>query len=153
MLLIAGGNADPSVESIVARAERRGLEARTLRVGPGTNPSLVWSFDGDRLTIDGEEASPSAVFLRYDVFAHLADGRQETAYRANAWYTALQGWLLAHPAVRMLNRRHDRVMNKPFMLHLAASVGLRIPATRITNVLDALDTTAGRRSAEAARVA
>jgi hypothetical protein len=139
VLLIAGGDADPSVESIVARAERRGLETRTLRVGPGTNPSLVWSFDGDRLTIDGEEASPSAVFLRYDVFAHLADGRPETAYRAYAWYTALQGWLLAHPAVRMLNRGYDRPTNKPFVLHLAASVGLRIPATRITNEVDALE--------------
>jgi hypothetical protein len=139
VLLIAGGDADPSVESIVARAGERGLETRVLRVGPGTNPSLAWSFDGDRLAIDGEESRPSAVFLRYDVFAHLADGRAETAYRANAWYTALQGWLLAHPAVRMLNRRHDRVTNKPFILHLAAQVGLRIPSTRITNELDALE--------------
>ena len=139
MLLIAGGSADSSIESIAAQAERRGLETRVLRVGPGTNPSLVWSFDGDRLTIDGEEASPAAVFLRYDVFSHLADGRPETAYRAGAWFTALQGWLLAHPEVRMLNRRHDRVTNKPYVLHLAASVGLRIPTTVITNELDALE--------------
>ncbi|MFL5384023.1 MAG: RimK family alpha-L-glutamate ligase [Longimicrobiaceae bacterium] len=139
MLLIAGGEVDSSINSIVARAERRGIEARTLLVGAGTNPSLVWSFEGDRLTIDEEESSPSAVFIRYDVFGHLADGRPETAYRAGAWYTALQGWMLAHPAVRMLNRRHDRVMNKPFILHLAAQVGLRIPSTRITNELDALE--------------
>jgi len=143
VLLIAGGELDSSVNSIAARAERRGIEARTLLVGEGTNPSLSWSFDGDRLTIDGEASSPSAVFLRYDVFGHLADGRPETAYRAGAWYTALQGWMLAHPAVRMLNRRHDRVMNKPFMLHLAAQVGLRIPSTRITNDLDALEREAG----------
>ena len=139
MLLIAGGEVDSSISSIVARAERRGIEARTLLVGAGTNPSLAWSFDDDRLTIDGEESSPSAVFIRYDVFGHLADGRPETAYRAGAWYTALQGWMLAHPAVRMLNRRYDRVMNKPFILHLAAQVGLRIPSTRITNELDALE--------------
>jgi hypothetical protein len=110
-----------------------------LRVGAGTNPALSWSFDGDRLTIDGEVSSPSAVFLRYDVFGHLADGRQATAYRANAWYTALQGWMLAHPPVRMLNRRYGGQMNKPFMLHLAARTGLFIPPTRITNELDAVE--------------
>ena len=139
MLLIAGGEADPNVDSIVARAERRGMEARTLRVGPGTNPSLDWSFHDDRLVIDGEEMSPTGVFLRYDVFGHMADGRQATAYRANAWYTALQGWMLAHPGVRMLNRRYGGQMNKPFMLHLAARTGLFIPSTRVTNELDAVE--------------
>lgn len=139
MLLIAGGEADANVGSIVAHAERRGIEARTLRVGAGTNPSFDWRFEGDRLAIDGDEVSPSAVFLRYDVFGHLADGRPATAYRANAWYTALQGWTLAHPQVRTLNRRYTGVMNKPFMLHLAARVGLHIPPTRITNELDALE--------------
>jgi hypothetical protein len=139
VLLIAGGEADPNVDSIVARAERRGMEARTLRVGPGTNPSLAWSFHDDRLVIDGEEASPTGVFLRYDVFGHMADGRQATAYRANAWYTALQGWMLAHPDVRMLNRRYGGQMNKPFMLHLAARTGLCIPSTRVTNELDAVE--------------
>jgi hypothetical protein len=139
VLLIAGGEADPNVDSIVARAERRGMEARTLRVGPGTNPSLAWSFDDDRLLVDGDEVAPAAVFLRYDVFGHLADGRQATAYRANAWYTALQGWMLAHPRVRMLNRRYGGQMNKPFMLHLAARMGLFIPPTRITNELDAVE--------------
>jgi len=139
VLLIAGGEADPNVDSIAARAEWRGMEARTLRVGPGTNPSLAWSFDDDRLLLDGEEACPAGVFLRYDVFGHLADGRQATAYRANAWYTALQGWMLAHPGVRILNRRYGGQMNKPFMLHLAARTGLFIPPTRITNELDAVE--------------
>ena len=139
MLLIAGGETDPNVDSLVARVERRGMEARTLRVGHGTNPSLAWSFDDDRLLIDGYEASPAGVFLRYDVFGHLADGRRETAYRANAWYTALQGWMLAHPSVAMLNRRYGGQMNKPYMLHLAARTGLFIPPTRVTNELDAVE--------------
>jgi hypothetical protein len=139
VLLIAGGETDPNVDSLVAQAERRGMDARTLRVGTGTNPSLAWSFDDDRLLIDGEEVSPAGVFLRYDVFGHLADGRQATAYRANAWYTALQGWMLAHPPVRMLNRRYGGQMNKPFMLHLAARMGLDIPQTRVTNELDAVE--------------
>lgn len=139
MLLIAGGEADPNVDSIITRAERRGFEARALRVGAGTNPSLAWSFDDDRLVIDGAEVNPAAVFLRYDVFGHLADGRQATAYRANAWYTTLLGWMLAHPQVRMLNRDYGGQINKPFMLHLAAHVGLFIPPTRITNELDAVE--------------
>ena len=139
MLLIAGGEADPNVDSLATRAEWRGIEARALRVGAGTNPSLAWSFDDDRLVIDGAEVNPAAVFLRYDVFGHLADGRQATAYRANAWYTALLGWMLAHPRVRMLNRDYGGQINKPFMLHLAQQTGLFIPPTRITNELDAVE--------------
>lgn len=138
MLLIAGGELDPNVESLVAHAERTGVPYETLRVGPGTNPSVDWDFQADRLTIDGRALRPSSLFVRYDVFAHLADGRSTTAYRANAWFTTLHGWALAHPEMRMLNRDYRGESNKPFMLDLARRVGLAIPATRISNEMDAL---------------
>lgn len=139
MLLITGGETDPNVASLLARAGDRGIGARALLVGPGANPSIEWDVDEDRLRIDGEEVRPSALFHRYDVFAQLADQRKETAFRASTWYTALHGWALAHADVRMLNRRYSGQTNKPFMLDLARRCGLAIPRTRITNDLDALE--------------
>jgi hypothetical protein len=139
VLLITGGETDPNVGSLLARARERGIEARALLVGPGTHPSIDWDVDADRLRLDGDEVRPSALFHRYDVFAQLADQRKETGFRASAWYTALHGWALAHPEVRMLNRRYAGQTNKPFMLDLARRCGLRIPHTRITNDLDALE--------------
>ena len=138
MLLIAGGEADFNVDSIVRRMEQRGLGARVLRVG-AANPALTWDFQSERLVVDGEEVCPGGVFLRYDVFSVLADKRPVTQLRSQAWYMTLLGWLLAHPGVRMLNRRYRGEGNKPFMLDLARRVGLPIPRTLVTNELDALE--------------
>ncbi|HEY0051677.1 MAG TPA: hypothetical protein VGB68_20435, partial [Pyrinomonadaceae bacterium] len=54
--------------------------------------------------------------------------------RALAWHTTLGGWLGAHSEIRMFNRRNSRyVTNKPLVLNLARSFGLKIPDTVITN--------------------
>src|SRR5688500_14066772 len=103
MLYLCGGELDPNVAHLRNTLRRRRQAVRTLLVGAGSHPALHWDLQRDRLEIDGRGARPTAVFLRYDVFSSLADGRSETAYRAHCWYAALEGWLLAHPAVRMLN--------------------------------------------------
>lgn len=138
MLLIAGGDRDPNIGSILARMRERGMEGEALLVGAGAHPAITWDFHSDRLQVDGRDVRPSAAFLRYDVFTSMADPRPQTSQRAQAWYTTLHGWLLAHP-VRMLNRRYGGQMNKPFMLHRAAQAGLEIPRTLLTNELDRLE--------------
>ena len=143
MILIAGGEADPNVEAVVRRAEARGLELCQARTGATGNPALDWDLQADVLTLDGRPISPHAVFLRGDVFQSMADPRPETAFRSRAWHTTLHGWALAHEAVRLLNRGYRGQTNKPFMLSLAARCGLPIPATRITNALDALEREGG----------
>lgn len=143
MILIAGGEADPNVEAIVRRAEARGLELCQARTGATFNPALDWDLQADVLTLDGRPISPRAVFLRGDVFQSMADPRPETAFRSRAWHTTLHGWALAHEGVRILNRGYRGQTNKPYMLSLAARCGLPIPATRITNALDALEREGG----------
>jgi hypothetical protein len=138
VLLIAGGEADFNTGSVLRRARQRGMDARELLVGVA-NPALTWDFQAGELRLDGRAVRPDAVFLRYDVFPSLADPRPQVAFRAQAWFGALHGWLLAHPAVRMLNRRSNGQANKPFILHLAKGIGLRIPFTLVTNELDALE--------------
>ena len=139
MLLIAGGATDPNVESILTRMRQRGFDGTALRMGPEQTPALTWDFRDDRLTVDGTEISPGAVFLRYDVFSVLADARPATQFRSQAWHLALHGWMLAHSNVRMLNRRYRGEANKAFILHLAQRLGLPIPITLVTNDLDGVE--------------
>ncbi|HSU13212.1 hypothetical protein [Longimicrobium sp.] len=143
MLLIAGGEADFNVESIVTRMRERGMDGEVLRVGKSINPAVTWDFQRDRLKLDGREIHPSGVFLRYDVFSVLADNRPATQLRSQAWHITLHGWLLSHPGIRMLNRRYRGETNKAFILDLARRVGLAIPRTLITNELDELERRAG----------
>jgi hypothetical protein len=135
VLLIAGGPTDQSVQSILTRMRQRGIDGAELRMGTDPPPALAWDLQRDGLTVDGAELCPGGVFLRYDVFSVLADSRPATQFRSQAWFTTLHGWMLAHPGVRMLNRRYRGETNKAFILDLARRCGVAIPITLITNDL------------------
>jgi hypothetical protein len=142
-LLIAGGEKDPNVQSLLRRARDRELPVLEVLTGPDANPALVWDVQADTLRLDGREVRPGAGFMRFDVFHAMQDRRPEVSFRAQAWYTALHGWLLAHPDARLMNRNYAGQVNKPFMLSVAAACGLRIPRTLITNDLDGLESIEG----------
>ena len=140
MLLIGGGAQDPNILRLLEHATASGIEVCALLVGPDAHPRIDWDLEADRLVLDGGEIRPNAVFLRYDVFTNLADGRPESLARASAWYAAVAGWALAHPDVRFLNRgSRDSGANKPHALQLARACGLTVPFTRVTNDLDVLE--------------
>lgn len=138
-LLIAGGESDPNIQSLLRRAREREVPVLEVLAGPERTPALTWDVQADTLVIDGREVRPDAGFLRYDVFHGMADKRAEVGFRAQAWHTTLAGWMLAHDDVRMMNRAYAGQTNKPFMLRTAAECGLRIPRTLITNDIDALE--------------
>lgn len=142
-LLIAGGDADPSILSLLRRAREREVPVLELLAGAGRTPALTWDVQADTLVVDGAEVRPGAGFMRYDVFHAMADKRAAVSFRAQAWYTTLHGWMLTHDNLRMVNRAYAGQVNKPFMLGVAARCGLRIPRTLITNALDALETMDG----------
>lgn len=113
-----------------------------LLAGASTHPVLHWDLDADTLTVDGRRLRPRALFLRHDVFTHLADGRPDSASRAYAWFTTILAWAAAHRRVRLLNRNHTAFVLKPQQLLAARDAGLAIPSTLVSNdasVLDALD--------------
>jgi hypothetical protein len=133
-VLIAGGDSDPNLAALVAAFTNRGLACETLFVGSRTHPRLTWEFERNELVINGVETTPEAVFLRYDVFTSLADRRPATSFRASAWFTAIAGWAIAHPSVKMFNRASAREMtNKLEVLLLARDLGLEIPYTVVSN--------------------
>ncbi|MEM7156136.1 MAG: hypothetical protein AAF799_25000 [Myxococcota bacterium] len=136
---MAGGSADPNLGCLEQRARERGLTLRSLRVGPGHDPAVRWDLEGDALLLDGQPLAPSAIFLRHDVFAAMADPRPAVGKRAMAWYTLVSGWALAHDAVKFFNRRSRQYgANKPLALHRAKALGLDVPATAFTNDVRAL---------------
>lgn len=138
-LLVAGGSADPNLDCLQQRADERGQAIHSLRVGPGLHPAVRWDLEGDALLLDGQPVRPSAIFLRHDVFAAMADPRPAVSKRAMAWYTLVSGWALAHDSVRVFNRRSRQYgANKPLALHRARALGLKVPATAFTNDVQAL---------------
>ncbi len=137
-ILVAGGSEDPNLAALLETLAREHVAVLPALIGPGRDVAISWDLERDELRVDGRRCAPRAAFVRHDVFAHLADGRAATAYRARAWYTTITGWIAAHPEVRFLNRAAmDRAVNKAHALVLARALGLRVPATLITNELAA----------------
>jgi glutathione synthase/RimK-type ligase-like ATP-grasp enzyme len=139
VILLAGGALDPHLTRALRRAEARGIPARGLLVGPETWPTLTLGVPDGALILDREALRPTALWVRHDVFAALADPRPAVAARALDWYEALVGYAALNPALRVLNREAlGRRVNKLAALGLAASLGLRVPRGVVTNDLGAL---------------
>jgi len=134
-VLIAGGDQDPNLLRLANTLEQRKTPHFFLKTG-GEKPWLSWDLTCDQLLLNGKPIRPTAAFVRHDVFSQLANPRPAVSKRAFAWYTAVTGWLAAHPEVRFLNRAsmHSGT-NKPYALFLAQQVGLAIPPTLIVNHL------------------
>jgi hypothetical protein len=141
-VLVAGGDRDPNLAALAATLARRGVPHHLLAVGTDHHPTVAWDLGADRLEIDGRAARPAAVFLRHDVFTHLADRRAASAHRALAWSTTVAAWIDAHPEVRCLNRGNGlrAAPAKPYQLRLAAECGLEVPETLVSNQLPAIET-------------
>lgn len=143
MLLVAGGDADPNILCLVRRLDLEGLPHVSVVVGATAAPAVLWHLGEDRLSVNGALISPTAMFLRYDVFTHLKNPRPERQQRAANWYHTMLSWTLAHEEVAFLNRRYGtRQASKPYVLQLASRLGLAIPESLVTNdvqVFDRLD--------------
>lgn len=146
MLLVAGGETDPNVRRLVEAATAEHQRCITLIVGRNQHPRLTWDLSVDRLELNGKRIRPRAAFIRHDVFGHMDDGRNETAFRAHAWYSTVVAYVDSHPEVRSFNREHDGGATKPHQLHLARRVGLEVPWTLISNDLPRIRRAARARS-------
>lgn len=131
--LVVGGTADPNITALLGAFQRAGAAVQPVLIGEAV-PVLAWEPCGGPLVLDGTPRTPRAMFLRHDVFGPMRDSNPQLAGNAMAWTAALVGWVLASPAVRTPNRgMWSQVNNKPAALVLAREVGLRLPATLVTN--------------------
>ncbi len=133
-LLVAGGDADPNLAALISCLKKRNISYETLLVGAESHPHVTWDLDTDVPRINGKVRSPSALFIRHDVFTSLAEGRPESAKRAMTWFATMAGWAYAHPEVRLCNRASAQMgTNKLHVLRLAQEVGLEVPSTFVSN--------------------
>ncbi|HEX2686311.1 MAG TPA: hypothetical protein VHN14_06820 [Kofleriaceae bacterium] len=131
--LVAGGAFDPNITALLAAFHRADVAVQPVLIGAEV-PALAWQPGEGPLVLDGAARMPRAMFLRHDVFGSPSGPDSQTAANAMAWTAALVGWLLVSPAVRTTNRSMwSSLNNKPAALVLASQVGLRLPATLVTN--------------------
>lgn len=134
MILVAGGALDPHQARVIAALARRGAPCTPLLHGPDAFPVVTLDVPGAQLVVDGRAVAPDALWVRHDVFHALADPRRAVVARAQAWFDTIVGWASLRPEVWWPNRAAvTRRVDKIAQLGAAAKVGLRIPATRVTN--------------------
>jgi glutathione synthase/RimK-type ligase-like ATP-grasp enzyme len=144
MLLIQGGALDPNIARLHDAACARGLAPLASLTRADHVPRLRWDLETDVLEHDGTPVAPTAAFIRYNVFTRTSAAADPAgggdSFRAQAWFAAWQGWIAAHPDVRVFNRVFGQATtNKPEHLVRARRCGLTIPATVVTNDVRAED--------------
>jgi len=134
VILVAGGQLDPNIGTLLRRILERGVPFRDLLVGDDLTPRITIDLETGALLLEDVEIRPTACFIRHDVFLHQKTGSSVDYTAALNWFYALRGWSLSQSGVRLFNR-HSYLSenNKIENLRLATSVGLDIPQTLVTN--------------------
>ncbi|OQX12133.1 MAG: hypothetical protein BWK73_15740 [Thiothrix lacustris] len=140
-LMIAGGDTDPQLIRLLKRAALHGIPVQCLLTGQAGLPRLHWDIQRNQLHNESEAVTPSAAFIRQDVFAYLKSKDVQDNVTAHAWYAAVSGWLLASPAIRLCNRAFQAcgAVNKPYVLRLALEQGFNVAQTYVSNDISALN--------------
>ena len=134
MILVAGGQLDPSIGALLRRLTQRRVAFVDLLVGPNLVPDLTIDLKRNVLRLNGQTIRPTACFMRYDVFLQM-QSHDPAAHRATQnWYAAIKGWELADGDVRGFNKGAIGSDSNKFQnLALARSVGFDVPDTLVTN--------------------
>ncbi len=143
MLLISGGEHDPNIAHLLEITRKRKIPTSKILFGPNKHPSIHWDIQANRLLLDGLQLEPSAAFLRYDVFNHIADAREQTAFRAHAWYAAVAGWIASRADIRTFNRNGESNVLKPSILRMALDIGMDVPRSLVSNDVKRIKIDAG----------
>lgn len=132
MILVAGGLYDTNLTVLLDRLRQRELPHRAIRVGPDGGPSLRIDIAANTLEVDGELMEPTAMFVRQDVFLYPTPDIAAAHAGASNWYSAVRGWALGRPDIRLFNRQTSlRENNKIQNLVAARKLGLRVPETLV----------------------
>jgi len=131
-VLVAGGEADFNLQSLLHRLEGPEGSCRVLRLlvgGASGSPQVAWDLETDSFTVGGAPVKPTAMFYRYDVF-----GADVAPLTKQAFWELFDGYARSHPQqVRLLNVGYGGKTNKLTTLMMAKSLGLETPLTLATN--------------------
>lgn len=133
-LVIVGGESDPNTQRIVDQAHLRGLDYLFWDTDRCEACQIAWDLHQPHIDFGDERITPSAMFLRYNVF----DG---DAARNHAAFDVAESFALAWPSIRLLNRRTaGDANNKSRNLARARVCGFEIPETTVLGDLTPLET-------------
>ncbi|WP_299047434.1 hypothetical protein [uncultured Tateyamaria sp.] len=139
-LILATGRSDPNTACILAAAKRQNLSVCEIVPDENTEPAVTWDPVSGDLFVSGEKTTANGAFLRYDCFGpggYTPD--QSRSDRALAWFSTIASWAYASSSVRMFNRNHSQAAaHKGYAIHRAATLGVPIPRTLLTNARDAM---------------
>ena len=134
MLLIVGGESDPNTQRVVDQAHIRDVPYHFLDTDQSDAHHIAWNFQSPEITFGATTIRPSAIFLRYNVFAGDPSGNL-------AAFDVVQSFALAWPEIKILNRRTTTDLNnKSKNLRLAIDAGFEIPETLVMGNLTPLAT-------------
>lgn len=134
MILVAGGQYDFNIGTLLRRMLARGVKFTDVLIGPQLVPTITLDLARDELRLNGVTISPTACFMRHDVFLQQHSKSRHAATAAHNWYNTIKGWELAHDEVKGFNKASfARENTKLQNLYLAKRHGLAIPATIVTN--------------------
>ena len=128
MFLIFGGSHDFNIKALVKQLANKKVEHFPILLAEDKIPGIVWDLMSNKLLIDNQSISPSAVFLRNDVF-NSVKFNSSTSY---TWFKTLKEWAFTQEHVSVFNQQYIG-MNKSYNLMLAKKIGFNIPYTIITN--------------------
>lgn len=136
-ILVVGGVHDQEIIWIIERLEHsQKFNIIKCLLEKDVSPEIEWDFDNDKLYFNNNEINPSIVWLRQDVFQN----KYSLLVRGKRWQQFIQGWLLVHQDVVVVNRKWlNQYSNKLFNLSLAKKIGLKIPSTIITNSITKME--------------
>jgi len=141
-ILILGGSNDQEVISFLNFAyqyqdiSKDDFDIITVLLEDEYSPSITWDYEKDILLINQKIINIKAIWIRQDIF-HVKPSLQ---IRAQRWHHLLQGWIMSHPDVKVINRNWlNKFNNKPYQLFTAQKIGLQIPKTVISNSLEVME--------------
>ena len=134
MLLIVGGESDPNTQRIVDQSHIRDVEYMFWDTDNDDCLQIAWDFDKPLLDLGDTQVTPTAIYLRWNVFG----GQSEKNLAA---FEMIQAYAFAWPEVRLLNRKTIvDINNKSLNLRLAREFGFTIPKTLVMSNFSPLKT-------------
>ncbi len=133
-LLIVGGDSDPNTRRVVDQAHIRQIDYHFWDTDVEGSLQIAWDFDKPVIDLGDQHLQPAAIFARCNVFS------QDTNLPARV-HQLIQGYALAWPDVRILNRQTlNTLNNKSRNLRLARDIGFAIPDTMVLGDCSPLET-------------
>lgn len=117
------------------------LKLNLILLGENEKFSFHFNLNKKELLLNGQEFSSKAVFIRTDIFKYQETKNPKDHSNSQNWRQAFSAWLLAHPEIKVLNRKllTQTYFHKANSLLVAEKHGIPIPETYVSNSTTAIN--------------